>query len=165
MEQVGARAASPMTLLREYTTALRALLHGRTVTTSGRYVQLADVRLDWPPSPAPPLLVGAVREKTVALAGELGDGVILTGETSPEQLREAMVHLRAGRQVSGRDGTGDVVVFVTITGPLDAAAVAARVAEYADAGATHVALHALEGTGELADVARFVAHEVRPLVS
>jgi alkanesulfonate monooxygenase SsuD/methylene tetrahydromethanopterin reductase-like flavin-dependent oxidoreductase (luciferase family) len=61
MAQVGARAESPMTLLREYTDALRRLLHGERVTTSGRYVQLDDVALDWPPSPPPPLLVGAVR--------------------------------------------------------------------------------------------------------
>ena len=33
MGQVGARVESPMTLLREYTAALYALLHGQTVTT------------------------------------------------------------------------------------------------------------------------------------
>ena len=60
MGQVGARAESPMTLLREYATALRALLHGEQVTTSGRYVRLDGVALDWPPSPPPPLLVGAM---------------------------------------------------------------------------------------------------------
>ena len=42
-------------------------------------MQLTDVALDWPPTPPPPLLVGAVRERTVSLAGELGDGVIFTG--------------------------------------------------------------------------------------
>ena len=40
MGQVGARVSSPMTLLGEYTTALRKLLHGQTVSTSGRYVTL-----------------------------------------------------------------------------------------------------------------------------
>src|SRR5262249_49035210 len=38
MGQAGARVESPMTLLREYTAALHALLHGETVTTRGRYV-------------------------------------------------------------------------------------------------------------------------------
>jgi 5,10-methylenetetrahydromethanopterin reductase len=33
MAQVGARVGSPLTLLREYTEALRALLEGQTVTT------------------------------------------------------------------------------------------------------------------------------------
>ena len=48
MAQVGARAQSPLTRLREYGTALRELLHGRTVSITGRYVQLDHVSLDWP---------------------------------------------------------------------------------------------------------------------
>ena len=49
MGQVGARAGSPLTLLREHLTALRALRAlpaGETVTTKGRYVALDDVTLD-----------------------------------------------------------------------------------------------------------------------
>jgi alkanesulfonate monooxygenase SsuD/methylene tetrahydromethanopterin reductase-like flavin-dependent oxidoreductase (luciferase family) len=61
MGQVGARPASPLTLLREYATALRALLNGESVTTTGRYVHLDRVKLDWPPDPAPPIVVGATR--------------------------------------------------------------------------------------------------------
>src|ERR1700733_3015130 len=40
MAQVGARAASPMGLLREWTTAVRSLLSGDTVTVAGTYVNL-----------------------------------------------------------------------------------------------------------------------------
>ncbi|MGB7820300.1 MAG: LLM class flavin-dependent oxidoreductase, partial [Ornithinibacter sp.] len=46
MAQVGARAGSPLTLLREYAEALRLLLDGHEVTVSGRYVSLDRVRLD-----------------------------------------------------------------------------------------------------------------------
>jgi alkanesulfonate monooxygenase SsuD/methylene tetrahydromethanopterin reductase-like flavin-dependent oxidoreductase (luciferase family) len=49
MGQVGAKVASPLTLLREYTTALSTLLRGVSVTCAGRYVALSNVRLDWPP--------------------------------------------------------------------------------------------------------------------
>ncbi len=165
MAQVGARAESPMTLLGEYTTALRSLLHGEPVTTSGRYISLTDVRLDWPPSPPPPLLVGAVREKTVALAGELGDGVILTGETSLEALREAAGRHRSARAALGREGDGDVVVFAVVPGRPDAGTVAAQVTAYADAGATRIALHSIgDDVPDLADFARFVGEQVRPLV-
>jgi len=164
MEQVGARPQSPMTLLREYTTALRALLHGETVTTDGRYVQLTDVALDWPPTAAPPLLVGAVRERSMSLAGELGEGVIMTGETTPAALREAMVHLRSGRAGAGRAGEPDVVVFLPVHGALDATHEAQRVAELADAGATHVVLLAIEDDPRLEDLVTFVARDLRPLV-
>ena len=53
MGQVGARAGSPLSLLREHLTALKALLDGQEVTTSGRYVKLDRVKLDWPPARRP----------------------------------------------------------------------------------------------------------------
>jgi alkanesulfonate monooxygenase SsuD/methylene tetrahydromethanopterin reductase-like flavin-dependent oxidoreductase (luciferase family) len=169
MSQVGARVESPMTLLREYTAALHALLHGQTVTTHGRYVHLDHVALDWPPVVVPKLLVGGIRPRTVALAGELADGVIIPGGNSPADVRSAVGHLRDGRAarpggtaggtVSGRQ---DVVVFVSLSADRSAADVAATVGEYARAGATHIAV----STG--ADLERFVgflAREVGPLVS
>ena len=97
MGQAGAGVESPMTLLHEYTTALYALLHGDTVTTQGRYVHLDDVTLDWPPAVVPPLLVGGIRPRTVSLAGELGDGVIIPGGVSPEEVRASMAHLHVRR--------------------------------------------------------------------
>jgi alkanesulfonate monooxygenase SsuD/methylene tetrahydromethanopterin reductase-like flavin-dependent oxidoreductase (luciferase family) len=97
MSQVGAQVSSPMTLLREYTVALYALLHGETVTTHGRYVHLDGVALDWPPSVVPPLLVGGIRPRTVGLAGELADGLILPGGLSPDDVRDALGHFHRDR--------------------------------------------------------------------
>jgi alkanesulfonate monooxygenase SsuD/methylene tetrahydromethanopterin reductase-like flavin-dependent oxidoreductase (luciferase family) len=71
-----------MTVLREYTAALYALLQGDTVTTHGRYVHLDEVALDWPPAVVPPLLVGGIRSRPVSLAGELADGLIIPGESA-----------------------------------------------------------------------------------
>src|SRR5690606_37425805 len=65
MAQVGARAASPLTLMREYATTLRALLAGERVTTSGRYVRLVDVALEWPPARAVPVPVAATGPKSL----------------------------------------------------------------------------------------------------
>jgi alkanesulfonate monooxygenase SsuD/methylene tetrahydromethanopterin reductase-like flavin-dependent oxidoreductase (luciferase family) len=164
MSQVGARAESPMTLLREYTTALRALLHGQTVDAHGRYVQLAGVALDWAPVPPPPLLVGAVRERTVALAGELGDGVIFTGQTSPEALQTALPHFAAGRDRAGASGQADVVVFAAVPARASAADAAAQIGRLVAAGATHVILHAVGDGPTLEQFAELIAREVRPLV-
>ncbi|MEV6300826.1 LLM class flavin-dependent oxidoreductase [Actinoplanes sp. NPDC051861] len=99
MGQVGARVESPMTLLREYVTALRSLLDGSKVTVSGRYVHLDGVALDWPPSSPVPLLIGAEGPRTLRLAGEIGDGVILTGGTTPEKVRAAREVIGSGRLV------------------------------------------------------------------
>ena len=57
----GARVASPLTLLREYAEALRRLLDGHEVTRLGSLRHLDAVRLDWPPEPGTPLLVGGCR--------------------------------------------------------------------------------------------------------
>jgi 5,10-methylenetetrahydromethanopterin reductase len=105
MEQVGARAPSPVTLLREWVTATRSLLRGDTVTVSGQYVRLSDVVLDWPPATVPPLLVGARGPKTLALAGELADGLVLDAGISPQGVRQAVDRAAARRP-------HEVVVYV-----------------------------------------------------
>ena len=180
MEQVGVKAASPMTLLREYTVALRALLHGETVSTQGRYVRLDDVALDWPPDPAPELLIGATGPKTLALSGELADGTILTGGTSPGGVRTAKLHI-------GTEKDHELVVFLAAaTGPGaaerladqqrrygmddpgvagDAQAIAAGIERWVEAGATTVVLQPTSDEPEPENFLRFVAEEVRPLVS
>jgi alkanesulfonate monooxygenase SsuD/methylene tetrahydromethanopterin reductase-like flavin-dependent oxidoreductase (luciferase family) len=168
MGQVGARVESPMTLLREYTAALYALLHGQTVTTHGRYVHLDNVALDWPPAVVPPLLVGGIRPRTVALAGELADGVIIPGGNSPQDIRTALCHFSDGR--AARPGgtsaeRAEVVVFVSVPADGPAADVAATVGEYARAGATCIALEGGEDGTDLERFVAFVAGEVKPLLS
>lgn len=163
MGQVGVRAESPLTLLREYTTALRDLLHGATVTTDGRYVHLDGVALDWPPSPAPPLYVGGIKPKTVTAAAELSDGVIFTGDTVPDGLQESVGIARAAADAAGRPAP-EIVVFVTVEGRPAATEVAARVERFVAAGATQVALQPAGDALPIEEFVVFVAQEVRPLV-
>jgi alkanesulfonate monooxygenase SsuD/methylene tetrahydromethanopterin reductase-like flavin-dependent oxidoreductase (luciferase family) len=115
MGQVGARAGSPLTLLREHLDALRELLAGRPVTTTGRYVNLDAVALDWPPARPPLVLAGAEGPRTLRLVGAHADGAILTGGTTPAQVARARELL-----AEGRTGTGPFPVAVYVlaaTGP------------------------------------------------
>lgn len=96
MAQIGEKVASPMTLLREYVTALTALLRGERVTVDGRYVKLTDVGLDWPPDATIDVLIGAEKPRTLALSGELASGTVITGGTTPDGLRDALRHISAG---------------------------------------------------------------------
>jgi len=107
MDQIGARVASPLTLLREYATALSALLRGEAVTVSGRYVTLADVQLTWPPNTEVDLLLAATGPKTLALSGQVAAGTVLTSGTSPDGVRDAaaIIHRAAA-------GSHQVVVYV-----------------------------------------------------
>lgn len=187
MGQVGARAESPLTLLREYVTALRALLCGDRLDTEGRYVRLDGVALDWPPQTAPPVLVGATGPRTLRLAGEVGDGTILTASTTADEVRAARAAIDEGRTAGGRDDAHRVVVYLmAATGDGaaerldaerrawqlgqrqgvagDAAAVADAVARYAAAGADTVVLQPTTDDPDPAGFVRFVAEQVRPLV-
>ncbi|WP_067496846.1 LLM class flavin-dependent oxidoreductase [Actinoplanes sp. TFC3] len=180
MGQVGARAQSPMTLLREYTTALKSLLNGEEVTTDGRYVKLDKVKLDWPPASPPRVLIGGMKPKTLQLAGELADGTILAGGTSPAAVRAAVEHIKPGDK-------HEIVVFLPAAFGPGAADRLARKQEYfrsdwpgvsgtaeeiaagvravAEAGATSVVL---EPTNEdpypVEEFVQFVAKDVRALV-
>jgi alkanesulfonate monooxygenase SsuD/methylene tetrahydromethanopterin reductase-like flavin-dependent oxidoreductase (luciferase family) len=103
MRQAGAAVESPLTLLREYVTALRALLVGEDVTTDGRYVRLSKVRLEFPSARRPyPILIGGTGPKTLRLAGEIADGVLLDSRYSTQTLGEALRHVADGRAESTR---------------------------------------------------------------
>jgi alkanesulfonate monooxygenase SsuD/methylene tetrahydromethanopterin reductase-like flavin-dependent oxidoreductase (luciferase family) len=190
MGQVGARVESPMTLLAEHLQALRALLAGERVTTSGRYVSLTDVGLDWPPSSAPPLLAGAVGPRTLRLSGRLADGTVLTGGTSPDDVRTAREAIDAGRAEAGRTDPHRVVVYLpaaTGAGSAerlarnlagwgidpdagagvagDADAVAEVVRRFADAGADTVVLQPTDDDPDPVGFAAFAGERVRPLLA
>ncbi len=159
MRQVGARVDSPITLLREYVVALRALLRGEEVTTEGTYVRLDKVALDWPPKPAPALLAGAVGPRSLRLCGEIADGTILTGGTTEDGVREARRLVEEGRRAAGRD---QVPAEVGVAG--DAEAVADAVRRWAQAGADSVILQPTADDPDPEGFMRFVALQVRPLV-
>ncbi|MGW6448331.1 LLM class flavin-dependent oxidoreductase [Lentzea sp. NPDC055074] len=144
MGQVGARVASPLTLLREYTDALKALLAGDRVTVEGRYVKLSGVALDWPPAAPMPIYVGGHGLKTLALAGEVGDGTILDASADLEQVRT----------ISSAHGH-PVIVYVE-TDSRDRAFVTDLVSQVAAAGATSVILQQSATSEDPEGFVRFV---------
>ncbi|MEU0342098.1 LLM class flavin-dependent oxidoreductase [Streptomyces bobili] len=190
MGQVGARPASPLTLLREYTLALRGLLNGERITTRGRYVTLDDVALDWPPPGGAEVLVGGIGPRTLRLSGEVADGTVLNEAFSPEGVREARKLVREGRAAAGRDADSHKLVVylfaatgedaaarlqreLVTTGLADvpglgvaggAAEVADRVQRYAEAGAGTVVLLPTADEPDPEGFIRFVGDDVRSLV-
>jgi len=191
MGQVGARVESPVTLLREYANALRALLSGERLTVKGRYVSIDGVKLDWPPTAPMPIFAGATGPKSIQLCGEIADGTILTGGTTPEGLvrSRALVDEGRARRAKGADDPHPIVVYVhAATGPdaaerlegervrwgydsLEGRAVsgdAERFAEaisgWVEAGADSVILQPTPDDPDPEGFVRFIAEQVRPLV-
>lgn len=87
MEQMGARPASPLTMLEEVLVAVQRLLAGEKVTMQGQYVRLDDVQLDQPPADPPGVLAGVRGPKSMALAGRVAGGVVLAEPASPTYVR------------------------------------------------------------------------------
>ncbi len=188
MGQVGALPASPITLLGEYVRALRALLRGERLTVAGRYVRLDDVGLDWPPNVAPAIHAAATGPKTMRLVGEVADGTVLTGGSSPQVVRAAVALINEGRAAGGRTEPHPVTVYLPVaTGPQaaerlaaqweyfgddddmygvagDAARIADAVAEFAEAGATNVIIQPPMDEPDPEAFVHFVAEQIRPLV-
>ncbi|MET8673715.1 LLM class flavin-dependent oxidoreductase [Streptomyces albidoflavus] len=188
MGQTGARVESPMTLLREYLHALRALLGGERLTVDGRYVRLDDVALDWPPTVPVPVHAGGLGPRTLRLTGEAADGTVLDASVPADGVRRACALVAEGRAAAGRSGPHPVTVYLHVaTGPGarerlraekertgntapglgvtgDARAVADAVVELAEAGATAVILQPTSGEPDPEGFVRFAAERVRPLV-
>jgi 5,10-methylenetetrahydromethanopterin reductase len=104
MGQMGERTPSPLTTMRESFEVIRALLDGQEVNCSGTQIQFDRVQLDQPPPVAPPLFAGVQQPKSLALAGEVADGVILVEGAGP-------AYVSSARRLSGRDDDFRVAVF------------------------------------------------------
>jgi alkanesulfonate monooxygenase SsuD/methylene tetrahydromethanopterin reductase-like flavin-dependent oxidoreductase (luciferase family) len=164
MGQVGARAESPVTLLREYLVALKRLLAGERVTTTGRYVNLDEVQLYWPPEVAPPVFAGASGPKSLALCGEVADGIVLTSSAGVDgvaRMRELApelpitVYSRAaiGADARERLDAEDIDDAVGYAGD----EIPGMVEQLAAAGATTVVLEPTGDDPDLEGLVRFAA--------
>jgi len=102
MKQIGSSPKSPLKAMTETVSSVRRLLQGENVTFHGDWVNLDNVQMTVTPSVKPPLYIGAIREKSLALAGREGDGTLLTGMSSPAYIRWALPHIQTGMNESGR---------------------------------------------------------------
>lgn len=174
MEELGVKAASPLTMLREHVTAIRSLLDGEEVTADGRYVRLQGAQLVWPPAGRSPLFVGAHGPKTLRLVGEVGEGVMFQMGVMPADLERGLAVLGEGRAAAGRTDVGPVAVYVALTPALREAgpqAMADHLCGWVDAGATTLAVVPTLEDGETPDMTAVAADTawlgtaVRPLLA
>ncbi|MFG1941992.1 LLM class flavin-dependent oxidoreductase [Nonomuraea sp. NPDC048826] len=95
MAQAGAAVPSPLALLEETITAVRALLRGETVTMAGRSVRLDGLSLVHPPHVVPPVLAGVLRPRSLALSGRVAEGTILPEGFGPDRIRQVLGQIAA----------------------------------------------------------------------
>lgn len=125
MQQIGATPKSSLETLAATVTAVRRLLAGEQVTLHSGAVNLDVVQMHQIPREIPPLFIGAMREKSLRLAGRNGDGTILTGMSSPAYVRWALRHIHEGMAEGNRSSHSVTVYMETKVNPDGAAARAA----------------------------------------
>lgn len=186
MGQAGVRVASPLTLLRESADAMRRLFAGEEVTVDGRYVKLDRIRLTWPLDAPLELHVGGGGPKSLALAAEVGDGVLLGAPQAVDEVR-AMAEL-AVRTTGESRPLGVGVITAVGEGAVERAEadtvawrpeglepaegyaagtpeqIAARFRAYADAGATRIIAQAPRHDEHVDELVRVLGREVLPLL-
>ncbi|HET8576524.1 MAG TPA: LLM class flavin-dependent oxidoreductase [Methylomirabilota bacterium] len=101
--EVGVAIERPVTVMREYVRALRALWAGGPVTLKGDVFRLQDARLHLPTARPIPIYLAAMGPRMLELAGELGDGVVLSAGLSPLYIRHSLARVAEGARCAGRD--------------------------------------------------------------
>jgi alkanesulfonate monooxygenase SsuD/methylene tetrahydromethanopterin reductase-like flavin-dependent oxidoreductase (luciferase family) len=93
IEQVGAVPTSWMSSLRETVVATARLLEGDTVTLDGDHVHLDRVQLAHPAQIVPPISLGVRGPRSMALAAEVGAGVIFAEWSGPRYLQQVRAQI------------------------------------------------------------------------
>jgi alkanesulfonate monooxygenase SsuD/methylene tetrahydromethanopterin reductase-like flavin-dependent oxidoreductase (luciferase family) len=143
MAQAGVAAPSPLALLEETITAVRALLRGETVTLHGTSVRLDGLSLVHPPQEVPPVLAGVLGPRSLALSGRVAQGTILPEGFGPKRVGAALERI-------GAIGEHELVTFTHLYIGDDVAAATDRIvadtAQFLKVGPDEVTLAA--GTAE-----------------
>lgn len=93
---IGARPVS-LAALRDYALALRSLLDTGQANYGG-----ATARLTWGRARVP-IYLAASGPRTLRLAGEIADGVVIRTGITPEIVSDSIVQVEAGARAAGRD--------------------------------------------------------------
>ncbi len=112
MTAVGVAPRSPLALLEETITSVRALLRGERVELAGREVRLDGIQLVHPPAEAPPVVAGVVRPRSLELSGRVADGTVIAEGHGPREVESARALVTKGG--AGPEHTLTVLAFTCV---------------------------------------------------
>jgi 5,10-methylenetetrahydromethanopterin reductase len=156
MRQMGLLPRSPLTAVRECTVAVKRLLAGERLTETGALFAFDGVALEYPAHEPVPVRLGMIGPKGLELAGEVGDGSILSVAAGTDYIRWARERVDAGRRKAGRTEHHPITVFaiyaVDPDGEPSRAAARSRLAYYRAAGGPNALTDVVGISDELADM-------------
>ena len=102
---LGLRPAK-MTDMREYIQAVRVILSGRSYDYNGR-----SIHVQWSQNPVP-IVMSAEGPKTLHMAGEIADAVIVHSGLTKDVLADTVSRIREGEKIAGRpEGSTEIWAF------------------------------------------------------
>jgi 5,10-methylenetetrahydromethanopterin reductase len=113
-EQMAMNMERPVSVVKESIRVIRRLLSGETVSHKGRTFTLRNMKLGFKTyQDSVPIYMAAVGPKTLQLAGEIADGVILTAGCSPKYVVDAVENIKIGAEKANkRLSQMDIVAFL-----------------------------------------------------
>ena len=133
----GARYDKPLTHLREYVLAIRALLHEGSVDFAGEYVT-TRAQIETPPHT--PIMISAAGLRAFELGGQVSDGAISWVAPRKYLVEQALPALRRGAEKARREPPPIVAhVPIAVTEDVEAARALARQNLASYAGSPHFA--------------------------
>lgn len=114
LKEAGMESPHPLQTIREYVEILRRYLKGDTVNFHGKMFQINGAKMGFVPSTPIKMYITAVRSRMLQLAGEIGDGVLLSAGCAPGYIQKCVGEIAAGAAKGGKTGANvDVAGFVT----------------------------------------------------
>jgi 5,10-methylenetetrahydromethanopterin reductase len=118
LEEAGMKVTRPLKTMREYVGLLRKFLSGETVEFHGEIFHVNGARMGFTPSSAIPVYMTAVKSGMLRLAGEIGDGVLLSAGCAPGYIARCAAEIetgagRAGKSLKQRAVAGFIAASVS----------------------------------------------------
>jgi 5,10-methylenetetrahydromethanopterin reductase len=103
LAESGVEPVKPIRIMREYVEALRGLWTGRPVALEGELHRLRGAKMVFDQDAHYPIYVASTGPQMLKLAGEIGDGVLLSAGLTLASCRQCLDHADLGVQAKGRD--------------------------------------------------------------
>jgi 5,10-methylenetetrahydromethanopterin reductase len=101
LEQAGIAFNKPLTTMKEAVKIIRSITRGEQINFKGKIFEIPGGRLNFRAKNPVPIYVGAQGPKMLALAGEIGDGVLINA-SHPSDLKRAIIHIDEGLNKIGK---------------------------------------------------------------
>jgi len=101
LEMVNIKPSKPLATIRESVKIIREVASGRNLEMHGKIFAVSGAKLNFRTTSEVPIFVGAQGPKMLALAAEIGDGVLINA-SHPEDIKNAMGFIREGAVKAGK---------------------------------------------------------------